>query len=488
MLAAAYILGWCFGGLSLAMMVPAVHALLLGERHEAMAFMNSSVGLFFLAGSIVFALYRDTLHLGRRQQLLVVISLWFLLPAGAAMPFYLSGAADTLPKAYFEAMSGFTTTGATLFGSLAPLAKSIILWRALLQWLGGLATLLSLSFIIGRFLGAELFGRDTSAIMQSSGGTSRDLENALTAIVPIYAGLTLACFVLLTLFGIPSFDALCLALSTLSTGGFMPRDGSIALYGSPAAELTLTVFMFFGAVSIVWLKALVTMNRVVLARNSEPVGIAITVLLLGLALAAVIFHKTAGSDLFALVHSLTLGLASAASLLSTTGFEFGHSEQIAIPYLVLLPIAVVGGGRYSTAGGLKFSRLATMLELSRRELRKLLYPHSVGRMLYSNRERDENVRRSVWSIFAVTLIALVAMILGLSYLDMSLEGALMAALSALSNFGPAYEMAKVGNPSAYRAFADMPTNAQLILCAGMVVGRVETLMLLGLFNMAIWRK
>jgi trk system potassium uptake protein TrkH len=488
MLVAAYILGWCFGGISLAMMVPAAYALLLGERHEAMAFMNASVGLFFLAGGIIFALHQDRLQLGRRQQLIFVLGLWFLLPAGAAAPFYLSGVAGTLPKAYFEAVSGLTTTGATLFVSLAPLAKSIILWRAILQWIGGLATLLSLSFIVGRFLGAELFGRDTSAIMQSSGGTSRDLETALTAIVPIYAGLTFACFVLLTFFGIPTFDALCLALSTLSTGGYMPRDGAIALYGSPGAELTLTVFMFLGAVSIVWVKALVTMNRMVLARNFEPVGVLLAILLLGLALAASIFQKTAASDLFAAVHSLTLGIASAASLITTTGFAFGNADQISIPYLVLLPIAIVGGGRYSTAGGMKFSRLATMLDLSRRELRKLLYPHSVGRMLYTNKSRDENVRRSVWSIFAVTLVTLVAMILGLSYLNMSLEGALMAALSALSNFGPVYEMAKVGNPSQFQAFADMPTNAQLILCAGMVIGRVETLMLLGLFNFAVWRK
>lgn len=488
MITAAFILGWCFGGMSMMMMVPAMFALWIGEQHEAMAFMNAAVGLFVLAGVLIFALHKDHLSLGRRQQLLIVIGLWILLPAGAGIPFYVGGSLPTISQAYFEAVSGFTTTGATLFKSLTGVPQSVILWRSLIQWMGGLTTLLTVSFIVGRLLGDELFGKDASSIIQSSSGGSRDLQNAVTEILPVYAGLTLLCYALLVLAGIPMFDALCLSLSTLSTGGYMPRDGSIALYGSPAAELTLTIFMFLGAVSIIWVKALVRRNKPILARNYEPLGIGIVILVLGLVFAVSLLTRSPSRDVFSFVHGLTLGFASAASLISTTGFVFGNEGEITMPYFLLFAIALVGGGSYSTAGGIKFSRLATMLDLSRRELTRLLYPHSVGKRRHGSEVRDANVRRSVWSIFAVTVVTLVVMVLILSYHGVPPAAALLAAISSMSNFGPAYDMARSTSGPGFPPMFEMTRNAHLFLGFGMVVGRLETLMLLGLFNIALWRK
>ena len=453
MLATTYIMGWCLGGLSLSMMIPAFFALVIGEQSQAMAFMNSSVSLFFLAGGLIFALHQEKLSIGRKQQLLIVLGIWFLLPLGAGMPYYLTGSVGSFAGAYFEAVSGFTTTGSSLIKSLADVPKSIILWRAMLQWLGGLTTLLMLSFIIGKIMGVELFGRDTRSIIQSNSGSSMDLEKTVKTILPLYLGLTALCYVLLLLFGISAFDALCLSLSTLSTGGYMPREGSLSLYGSPMAELTLAIFMFLGAVSVIWVKALIERNRNILSRTNEPLWIGLTILLLGGALAGVNLYSSQSPDIFQFIHSLTLGLASAASLITTTGFLFGSPDQVVVPYLVLLVIALIGGGRYSTAGGLKFSRVLAMLDLSKREMQNLLYPHGVHPTLYGNKNRDETVRRSIWSIFSITILFLVAMILALSYLGVPLHAALMVSVSSFSNFGPAYEMARPGNPEAFPMIA-----------------------------------
>jgi len=488
MLIAGYILGWCLGGISFAMLAPAIYALLVGETPQAMAFMNSSVALFFLAGGLIFSLHQEKLTIGRRQQLLIVLGIWGVLPLGAALPYYLSGALNSYSQAYFEAVSAYTTTGASTFGKLSEIPRSIILWRSLLQWLGGLTTLLTLSFIIGRIMGAELFGRDASMIIQSNRGSSHDLENTFATILPLYLGLTIVCFLLLILFDIPVFDAFCLSLTTLSTGGLAPSDGAISLYGSPAAELTLAFFMFLGAVSLVWVKALIDRNRDVLKRTYEPVWILFFILALGILFAVGIIGNNTGGNLFSIIHGITLGVASAASLITTTGFAFANPDQVSIPYLLLLPIAMVGGGRYSTAGGLKFNRVLTMFDLSWRELRKLLYPHGVNRPLYGSESREKHVRQSIWSIFTVTLMAIIAIVLALSYIDIPLTGAVMAAVGAFGNFGPAYDIVRELDPKAIPAVADMSANAQMILCFGMIFGRVESLILLGLLNFAIWRK
>ena len=488
MLATTYIMGWCLGGLSLSMMIPAFFALAIGEEPQAMAFMNSSVSLFFLAGGLIFALHQEKLAIGRKQQLLIVLGVWFLLPIGAGLPYYLTGVASNFSGAYFEAVSGFTTTGSSLIKNLSDVPKSIILWRSMLQWLGGLTTLLMLSFIIGKIMGVELFGRDTRSIIQSNSGSSADLENTVTTILPLYLGLTIVCYLLLLLFGIPSFDALCLSLSTLSTGGYMPREGSISLYGSPLAEITLAIFMFLGAVSVIWVKALMERNKNILSRTNEPLWIGLSIFILGTVLAGVNIFRNLPPDLSAIIDSFTLGLAGAASLISTTGFLFGNPDQTVIPYLLLLVIALIGGGRYSTAGGLKFSRIVAMLNLSMREMQNLLYPHGIHPTLYGNKSRDETVRRSIWSIFSITILFLVVMILVLSYLGIPLDAALMVSVSSFSNFGPAYEMARPDSPDTFPLISDMGTKAQLLLCVGMIIGRVETLIILGLLNLAIWRK
>ena len=489
MLATIYILGWCLGGLSMSMMVPAFYALATGERSQAMAFMNSSVALFFIAGGLIFALHRENMSIVRKQQLLIIPAIWFLLPVGAGLPFYFTGSASSFSAAYFESVSAFTTTGALLSKNISDLPGSIILWRSLLQWLGGLTTLLMLSFIIGRIMGIELFGRDTRAIIQSNSGSSMDLENTVLTILPLYFGLTVLCYLLLWAFGIPSFDALCLALSTLSTGGYMPREGAIALYGSRGAELTLAIFMFLGAVSVIWVKALFDRNRLALTRTSEPVYVGGAILGLGFFLIISIFARANYMDIPLFFHDIIIGLATASSLISTTGFAFGHTDQVYLPYLVILIVALIGGGRYSTAGGLKISRFLTMLDLSRRELQDLLYPHGIHPTQYGSKSRDQFVRLSIWSIFSITIFFLVALMLILSYLGIPMNAALMVSVSSFSNFGPAYEFASFGKTSEdFPSLLAMGQKAQLLLCVAMVVGRVETLAILGLLNLAIWRK
>jgi trk system potassium uptake protein TrkH len=182
------------------------------------------------------------------------------------------------------------------------------------------------------------------------------------------------------------------------------------------------------------------------------------------------------------------GLASAASIISTTGFVITDPDVFMVPFLVILPLALIGGGRFSTAGGLKFNRFLIMLDMSMRELAKLLYPHGVSAPIFDNERQDEHVRRSIWALFAVTTMFIIVIMLALSFLGASLEKSLILTVTSLGNFNSAYAMAQPLSPSHFTPIDDLAGAGKFLLILAMVIGRMETLLFLGLINMLLWRR
>ncbi len=485
--AVLYILGWVLAAISAAMLIPASFAVALDSIAHVQAFVVPAFAVGFLAGSMIIAFKSREAFSGRRQSLLLLALVWIVVPIAGALPFYTSGFPGQAVAAYFEAASGFTTTGATVLSDLSQVPASIIVWRALLQWIGGLATLIALATLLGPLSGSTLIDRQLRFIGHSTHGTALHMREAIRSITPLYSALTAACFVLLTVSGIPAFDAFCLALSTLSTGGFMPRDGTIILYGAPMAELTLAVFMVLGAISIIWIRAIFQMRWTLVRESREPVWIFWTVGLFGILLAVTLAIKTGELSLMTLLHTLTLGLASAASIVSTTGFAISNQTSDLIPYMVLLSVCIVGGGRFSTAGGLKVYRIASMLRQLGREFRLLIYPHGVRPSRFGAEALDAEVVKAIWITLTsfVLIIGVIALIIAWS--GVPFAGALLAAAGSVSNIGPAYEFARVVDFPNAPTYAGMGPVAQIALCAGMIFGRVEILALLSIFNIMFWR-
>ncbi len=483
----AHALGWLLLLLAGAMLVPAGFAFSFAETAELRAFLASAAALGFLGGGVVFALEGKVRKFARRQGLVLVVLIWIVVPAAATIPLTLSSLEESASKLFFEAVSGFTTTGATIFVDLSRVPRAVIVWRASLQWLGGLTTLVSLALLLDPLLGARSIDPRKRSVRRDPGNGGLMRAATVRAVVSFYAGMTVLCAGALSASGLPNFDAFALALSTVSTGGFMPRNGTIELYGAPFASAVLALFMFAGAVSLVWIKGVVTFRRALTGASREPAWIAAAMLLLGLALTASMLPAMNETGPGALAQSFALSLASAASLISTTGFAISERTLGDLPYMIALGICIVGGGRLSTAGGLKFHRVGTMLRHAAAELHRLIYPHGISRWSHELLPPGKGPERAAWVTFSTLILSIVALTLVLSLSSIALPHALLAAVSAIGNIGPAYGLVSVPVEGVAPDYGDMTDAARLALAAGMVLGRMEVLALLSLVNIAYWR-
>jgi len=409
------------------------------------------------------------------------------MPVFASVPIFISGHAQNWTTAFFETVSGLTTTGATVFPDISELPNSIIAWRSLLQWLGGLLTLIGLAFFYGTSH-AHSF-QDTGLRLRriSRGDSGWFSLTALNIVLPLYAALTAICFTLLVISGIPAFDAFCIAMSTVSSGGFMPQNGSIQNYGAIAALPVLTLFMYLSAVSVFWVRRIFSLRRRDRDRQREPWWMVTIILVLALFLTLPLIGEEPRPGPWSLLNAVLFGLASATSLISTTGYIFTERLVDAVPYIALLAICFIGGGRMSTAGGLKFHRLGAMLHHSGQEFHRLIYPHGIISEDVSTAQRGNDPMRAIWANFAVMLLITVSTTAILSLAGLSLTAALLAAISALSNIGPAYELIAIPGDKAFATYSELETFAQMTLSFVMIAGRIEILAILSLINFAYWQ-
>jgi len=482
-----FILGWLLLALVALMLLPMMLAAALSEPLALDAFLIASGIAGFAGGALVTAFRGRPIVADRKHVLTILLCAWICIPVFAAIPFLL--ASPLSPTAgLFEAVSAFTTTGATSFARLVDVPKSLILWRALLQWAGGLLTLVSAIAILLPLYGGEGFELRRTDAASDTGGSRRHTNYALRVILPLYAGLTAACLVLLMFASIPALDALCLALSSLSTGGFMPRDGTIELYGSVMAELVLTVFMFLGAVSIFWTHTVLGGRFTRAGGSREPLYVALAVIGGGVALTTILWLRFPTTD-GAWFAYLSNGLATAASLVTTTGFPISEESFAVIPFMLLVVITVIGAGRLSTAGGLKISRLSMMLSQSFNELNLLLFPHSIHPSVRTAGAFRQVTIGTIWALFFLTMLVLALLTLTLSATGLGFEAAMLAAVAALSNAGPFYDIGRLAHLGANAPpIWEMSAIAHMLMSGAMILGRMELLAVLSLARLFLQRE
>lgn len=480
------IVGWLFLILAGAAVFPTLTALSNDPIATQHAFILMMFGSAFTGGGLVLSTRESGAIDMRREGLLVIAALWLLLPIWAALPFLLSGTITTASGAYFEAVSGLTTTGATVFTELINQPHAIILWRAELQWLGGLATLMAWAVLIAPDMRSPQFD---PALAPSALQTGRHWlpRSVYGTIIPLYSGLTALCFFFLVVSGLPAFDAICLAFSTVSTGGFMPRDGSLVSYGAPAALLVVTIFMLLGAISLLWVRALTQREFSIIRTNPEPIWVLTAVWCLCGYLLLVSLDENMNGTVVSFVETFGVIIATAASHITTTGFNISEPMHTQLPLVLILALGFIGAGRYSTAGGVKFQRIGVMLTASMREFHHLVFPHSAIGSTRGLPKRTLATEGAIWVNFFVVTGAVVLLALIVSTSGLNLTSSLLAAVSAIGNVGPAYDLAQSSDIAGRLSYDEMAGGAQLALAIGMVFGRFEVLALLSLFNLAYWR-
>ncbi|MCP4383195.1 MAG: TrkH family potassium uptake protein [Hyphomicrobiales bacterium] len=484
MIGVLFLLAQVLIGFAIALFVPAAIGLAAGEPRNAAVFLVLAGMVGFLSGAVFFALRGRVRRLDRVNGFVLILAIWTIPSLIAALPLMRIGNVDFM-TGLFEAVSGYTTTGATVLPTLEPLGLSGVFFRAELQWLGGLMTLITIVTVIAPS-GLGGISSPHVALVTSTDGRATRLSGTLRQVVGAYLVVTFACAILLLASDLPPFDALCLALSTVSTGGFMPIDGDFSDYGSTFADVVVMVFMLIGATSIVWHRMVIEGRWALAAGHRESywvIGVAMGV---GALYAVMFTARSSHIGGMELLEALRDGLFTGASLVSTTGFVPAEGALSLLPAPAVLLLALIGGGAISTAGGLKYYRIGGMFTLSFQELRRLVYPHGVRRARFGGASFNFEVMKSIWSGLVVSILVVFAATLLIATSEPAFDGALTAAIASFSSIGPLYAGGWPGEES-WPSFAEFGVTAKLVMIFTMIIGRFEVLVLIGALNLAYWR-
>lgn len=473
-------LGWLIGGFALVMLAPAVLALATGDGELAWSFAASAGLTGFVAGALLAATQGAAGRFGKRESYLFLCLLWLVLSGLGALPLYFAELPGGPIGALFEAASGLTTTGASVLDRPEESARAVLLWRALLQGVGGgLSVVLAVLVLSGLGVGGldllpgARYRREAASLGHRALGLAR-------AVAGLYLVLSLACAALLWLAGMPLFEAVCHALSTLSTGGFSTRGAGIAAFESAAVELVLALFMLLGATNFMLFDALA--NRRWGAWREHAEGrylLALALAAVGLSVLIVLYRQPAD-----VLGAARFAAFAAVSALTTTGYLGAGAEPAqALAPALTIALLLAGGAAGSTAGGLKLLRVAVMVKQAARELGRLIHAHAVLRVRLGATVVDDAHIWAVWSFFFVFVVSLAGAAVALAACGLDPVWAIAAAITALANAGPAIAMIAPDAP----AYGELAGAAKLWLIAAMILGRIELLTFIVLLNPAYWR-
>lgn len=465
--------------LSAALAVTTVLALGYGEGDApAFAITTLIAGVLGFLGRRFTALQRD---LNVREGYAVVSLAWLAIGVVGALPFLFAGVLDSPVAALFESVSGFTTTGATVFSDIEALPHGILFWRSLTQWIGGMGIIV-LGIAILPFLGVggmQLFQAEVP------GPTPERLQPRIAQTAKllwyVYAGMTGVEAGLLMIGGMLPFDAVAHAFTTMSTGGFSPRNASIAAYQSPFIQYVIIAFMYLAGINFALHYRALTRRPGVYGNDPEwrlyTVIIAIaTVILLSAALLS--GRHSGGVD-----GPFRDALFQAVSIATTTGYiTFDYELWSVGAQMTILLLMFAGGMAGSTAGGLKSMRIYVLLRHGLSELRKAIHPQGVILTRLGRKALREPVLLNVLAFILLYLSIFAAGALALALLGNDLATSIGAAASAIGNIGPG-----LGDVGAVENYGWMGPWSHIVLVFLMLVGRLEVFTVLVLFHPDLWR-
>ena len=444
------------------------------------SFVSSSFVTIFIGILFILANLEKEFKLNLRQTFLFSTLAWLMVAIFGSLPFLLSSNEFTLSEAFFESMSGITTTGATIISDLDNSPKSILLWRAIMQWLGGIGIVVMAITILPllKVGGMQLFK------MEGPDSTEKILPRTVEVaaiIISTYVALTFFCGLFYWLFGMTIFDSVCHAMTTIATGGFSTHNDSIGFFKNPNIEIVASIFIILGSIPFISYLKFSQGNRKIFFTDVQIKGlIYLLVISTVIMFVYLLFIKFESS----LIDKIRISSFNVISILSGTGYvtdDFGLWGKFSLIFFLFLMF--IGGCAGSTACGIKIFRLQMLLIFLKNQIKKLIYPNSVIITKYNNQKiSDDFIKSVIIFIFTFLFIFLIiAMLLSISGLDFitSISGA----ASSISNVGPGLgDM--IGPNGNYKALPDL---SKWILTAGMLLGRLELFAVLVLFFPSFWR-
>ena len=473
-----YVIGLLVAVLGATMLIPMAVDLAFGSPDWAV-FLQAAIVTMLVGSSMAIASSNGVGQgLSLQQTFILTTAVWLVLPIFGALPFVLGEVDARVVDAVFEAMSGLTTTGSTVFSGLDDMPQGLLLWRSMLQWFGGIGIIVVAMVFLPelRIGGMQIFRSEAFETMGKVLPRAAEIAGQITW---IYLGLTILCGLAYLAVGIGPIDAVNHALTTMSTGGFSTRDASFGAF-SGVPEYVASVFMILASLPFVRYIQLVAGTAKPFLRDPQI-----------RAYLSVIFLVTIVMTLFRLIvdgdnieHGFREGLFNVTSIISGTGYaSVDYQEWGTFPVVAFFFLGLVGGCAGSTACSVKIFRYQLLFASIRAQIRAVHSPHGVFIPRYDGRPVDATVLSSVMTFFVMFVVSLGVLSILLSMTGLDPVTAVSGAATALANIGPG--LGDIIGPSGN--FASLNDTAKWLLVAAMLVGRLELLVVFVLFTASFWR-
>ncbi len=419
----------------------------------------------------------DDVNYSKKEAYVSVASSWFLISAIGSLPYMLSGDFSSLTDAWFESVSGFTTTGSSILTDIESLPKSILFWRSLTHWIGGIGIIVLVIVIM------PTIGLNNYSIFSLESTVREKIHPRIRSvgyrILFVYMILTFSEILLLLLGKMNLFESVCHAFGTVSTGGFSPKNSSLAEY-SPYIQYVVTIFMILGGTNFVLHYFALTGKFDKIKENDELRFYLKAIALSGLVITAILFFKTDRS----LEASFRDSFFQVASIITCTGFA--TSDYLLWPelaWIIIFMLMFLGGSTGSTSGGIKMARHLIAARSIKMAMLKELHPNSIFTLHLNKKRIDNDASNSIltfifWYLLTFLLGAIILITIGLDTMT-----ATSAIATAMGGIGPGF-----GSIGPMSNFAHLPAIAKLIISIFMILGRLELYTVIILFSPAFWKK
>ena len=459
------------------MLVPYAVQLIFNENDNS--FLSSSIITIFIGVLIILTNLKRDNQLNLQQAFLFTVLAWLSVSVFGSLPFMLSSLELSFSDAFFESMSGITTTGSTVISDLDLTPKSILIWRAIMQWLGGIGIIVMATTVLPllKVGGMQLFKTDAS-------GTEKILPKTIevaTTIISIYVILTFACALIYWLQGMNAFDSIAHSFTTLATGGFSTHNESIGYFKNSGIEITATIFIILGSIPFISYLKFIKGNKTIFFADVQIKGF---FFLLLISILIMFSYLLINNNYVSFWDNLRISSFNVVSILSGTGYvtdDFGLWGKFQLIFFIFLMF--VGGCAGSTTCGIKVFRLQILFLFIKNHIKKIIYPNRIVIMNYNKERIEDNFVNSVIIfIFSYLFLFLIISIL-LSVSGLDFLSAISGAATSISNVGPG--LGDMIGPNGN--FSEVSVFSKWILSFAMLLGRLEIFAVLVLFLPSFWR-
>ena len=423
-------------------------------------------------------------RMGEREGYVIVAMVWVVFSAFGLLPYYLSGQVPTLTDAWFESMSGFTTTGATIIPDLEVITHGLLFWRSLTQWIGGMGIIvLSIAILpIFGLNGMQLYAAEVSGLTYEK--LSPRIADTAKMMWTTYVLLTAAEVFALWLCGMDVFDAVCHSFSTIATGGFSTHNNSLEFYDSAAIHYIVTFFMFISGINFVLLIYLLRGKARYFFRDEELRWYSVAVAIFAVLLTIGLYIARPGWSGVEMERAFRDSLFTVISSMTSTGYTISdYMYWPVVAWVVIFFLMLTGACAGSTAGGIKWVRLAIILKNGVAEFQRRIHPNAIIPVRLNEKTVPQQTINNIMAflIFYVFIIAVTVVIFCATGVDF--DEAIGSSVSAIGNVG--ISIGQFGPAGTYAAF---PTVAKWVMSFVMLIGRLEIFTILLLFTRVLWRK